>query len=78
MSDSPENPVVALLNARRAELTGGELSIGEQERLIDEKAAVLDADRARLAKCMDELAEIDRTIALIAPPAPVVDEEVEA
>ena len=71
----PENPVVAILSARRAELLGGELSIGEQERLIDEKAVALDADRARLAACMSELAEIDRVIALAVP---TVDEEVEA
>ena len=69
----PENPVVAILSARRAELLGGELSIGEQERLIDEKAADLDADRARLSACMSELAEIDRVIALAVP---TVDEEV--
>lgn len=69
----PENPVIAILSARRAELLGGELSIGEQERLIDEKAAALDADRALLAACVAELAEIDRVIALAVPP---VDEGV--
>lgn len=64
----PENPVVAILSARRAELTGGELSIGEQERLIDERAAALDTARAVLAACVAELAEIDRVIALAVPP----------
>lgn len=71
----PENPVVAILSARRAELTGGELSIGEQERLIAEKQAALDTALACLAACEAELAEIDRVIALAVP---IVDEEVEA
>lgn len=72
---SPENPVVAILSARRAELTGGELSIGEQERLIGVMQADLATALACLAACEAELAEIDRVIALAVP---IVDEEVEA
>jgi hypothetical protein len=62
-------PVVALLEARRTELLGGEDSIGLREQRVEEMQARLIDEQAALAACQAELAALDAAIALIAPPA---------
>lgn len=59
------NPVVALLEARRAELTGGPDSIGVQEQRTAEMQEALDAANARLADCRDEVDQIDASLVLL-------------
>lgn len=56
------NPVVALLTARRAELTGGVDSVGVQEARIVTMQAELDAAIAHLDSCKAEVAQIDATL----------------
>lgn len=78
MSDAP-SPVVAILLARRADLVGGSNSIGVQEGRVAELAESLTAAKACLAGCVDELAEIDRAVAILSPdpePTPDLDAEV--
>ncbi|MCR1785296.1 hypothetical protein KVF89_22340 [Nocardioides carbamazepini] len=68
---SPEQgPVVALLVARRAVLTGGPNSIGVQEARVTELRAGLDEAVAFLAACRAEVVEIDAAIAVLSPPVP--------
>lgn len=69
----PADPVVALLEARRSELLGGEDSIAVQEARVDGQRASLDLAVTRLAACQDEVARIDAALALLRPAAPVED-----
>ncbi len=62
-------PVVALLEARRTELLGGEDSIGLREQRVEAMQARLVDEQTALAACQSELAAIDAAIALLAPPA---------
>lgn len=78
--ESEPNPAVLLLEARRAELTGGERSIGVQEQQVEQMRAALDSALAVLAACEAELVALDDAIALLpatVPPAvpPVVPEQ---
>lgn len=59
------SPVVALIQARRAELTNGPDSIGMREQRVAKMQADLDAELACLADCEAELAEIDRVLDLL-------------
>ncbi|WP_377324763.1 hypothetical protein ACFJIY_07685 [Pimelobacter simplex] len=60
-----EGPVVALLKARRAELTGGPDSVGVQEQRVAEMQADVDAACERLAACVSEVEAIDAALALL-------------
>ncbi|TQK73359.1 hypothetical protein [Nocardioides sp. SLBN-35] len=64
------DPVVALIEARRDELLGGEDSIGVQEARVADLQADLDAAVAHLATCRDEVAKIDAALALLSVPEP--------
>lgn len=72
MAEVDLTPALAVLEARRAELTGGENSVGVQEQRVaemqaalNEAAAVLDASRAALTA-------LDAAIAALSP-APVME-----
>jgi hypothetical protein len=54
--------VVALLDARRTELTAGEDSIGIQESHVAEMEAELAAAQSRLNDCRAEVESIDYAI----------------
>ncbi|WP_436702466.1 hypothetical protein [Nocardioides sp. BYT-33-1] len=70
--ESEPNPAVVLLEARRAELTGGEQSIGVQEQQVEQMRAALDSALAVLAACEAELVALDDAIAILPPTVPPV------
>lgn len=64
---------IAVLEARRAELTGGENSVGVQAQTVEQMQADLDEATAALAACESELAAVEAAIAALSP-VPVVPE----
>lgn len=70
MAEVDLTPALAVLEARRAELTGGENSVGVQEQKVAEMQSALDEATAVLDGCVGELAAIDAAIAALSP-APV-------
>jgi hypothetical protein len=69
---TPEAPgrVAALLQSRRADLLGGEDSIGVQEASVAELQSRLDAAVAHLNACRAEVAEIDAALTILVDAMP--------
>ncbi len=67
------SPVVVLIQARLAVLTGGTNSIGVQAQRIADTTAELAVQQAEHAATVDEIAELERVLALLLAEAPEVE-----